>query len=89
MDQQHVPAVQVLATGGMSFPRMGTDGTGHRIVEGLGHDMRSPYPALVPLRSPHPAGQQLAGQHLQKRDALSQACSYLMEFEIDGFLHDL
>ncbi|KAK9822087.1 hypothetical protein WJX74_005975 [Apatococcus lobatus] len=55
----------ILATGGMSFPRMGTDGTGHRMAQGLGHDLRPSYPALVPLRSSHPAGEQLAGVSLQ------------------------
>ena len=56
--------MQILATGGMSFPKLGTDGTGHQIAEGLGHEMRPSYPALVPLRSSHPAGEQLAGEFL-------------------------
>ncbi len=54
--------LQILATGGMSFPKLGTDGTGHRIADNLGHEMRPSYPALVPLRSSHPAGEQLAGE---------------------------
>lgn len=56
----------ILATGGLSFPAVGTDGTGHRIArEQLGHSLREPYPALVPLTGPHPGGAQLAGLSLQ------------------------
>lgn len=45
----------ILATGGLSFPAVGTDGTGHRIArEQLGHSLNEPYPALVPLTGPHP-----------------------------------
>ena len=54
-------SVQVLATGGLSFPVLGTDGLGHRIAERLGHALHPCYPALTPLTGSHPAGQQLAG----------------------------
>ncbi len=39
----------VLATGGLSVPATGSDGTGLRIATGLGHRMIDPYPALTPL----------------------------------------
>lgn len=52
-----------MATGGLSFPKMGTDGTGHRLVQRLGHSMHPVYPALTPLKGAHPAGGQLAGEH--------------------------
>ncbi|KIZ02794.1 hypothetical protein MNEG_5163 [Monoraphidium neglectum] len=51
----------VLATGGLSFPAVGTDGTGHRIVAKLGHSLAQPYAALTPLLGRHPGGEQLAG----------------------------
>ncbi|KAK9821753.1 hypothetical protein WJX81_003628 [Elliptochloris bilobata] len=51
----------VLALGGSSFPKMGTDGTGFRVLRALGHTLRPPYPALTPLKGAHPAGSQLAG----------------------------
>ncbi|GAX81938.1 hypothetical protein CEUSTIGMA_g9366.t1 [Chlamydomonas eustigma] len=54
----------VLATGGLSFPGVGTDGTGHRVVKKLGHEIRDTYPALTPLTGPHPAGHNLAGLSL-------------------------
>jgi len=47
--------------GGLSFPKMGTDGTGHRIMEGLGHSLKPVYPALTPLKGRHPSNSQLAG----------------------------
>jgi predicted Rossmann fold flavoprotein len=44
----------VLATGGRSLPRSGSDGTGYRLAEALGHTVTETAPALVPLRlDPH------------------------------------
>jgi len=39
----------ILATGGLSVPPTGSDGTGLRIAAGLGHDLHDTYPALTPL----------------------------------------
>jgi len=39
----------VLATGGLSLPRSGSDGTGYRLAQALGHTLIPPTPALVPL----------------------------------------
>jgi predicted Rossmann fold flavoprotein len=39
----------VLATGGQSLPKSGSDGTGYRFAETLGHQMVSTTPALAPL----------------------------------------
>lgn len=54
----------VLSTGGLSFPVVGTDGTGLRLLCGVGHNLSggSCYAALTPLRGRHPGGQQLAGE---------------------------
>jgi len=51
----------VVASGGLSFPKVGTDGTGHRLLQGLGHSMHGPYPALTPLLGAHPGLESLAG----------------------------
>jgi predicted flavoprotein YhiN len=51
----------IVSTGGLSFPAVGTDGTGLRLLVGLGHELSQPYAALTPLRGRHPGGQQLAG----------------------------
>ncbi len=60
-----------MATGGLSFPKMGTDGLGHRLVQQLGHSMLPLYPALTPLRGSHPAEGQLAGKSLIANRAYS------------------
>ncbi|MDX1565623.1 MAG: NAD(P)/FAD-dependent oxidoreductase [Phycisphaeraceae bacterium] len=47
----------VLATGGRSLPKTGSDGHGYRLVENLGHETTGRiFPALVPLKLPegHP-----------------------------------
>ncbi len=39
----------IMATGGRSLPRSGSDGFGWQLVRELGHTVTSTYPALVPL----------------------------------------
>lgn len=39
----------VLATGGLSYPLTGSQGDGYAIAAGLGHNINTPIPALVPL----------------------------------------
>lgn len=39
----------VMATGGLSVPNTGSDGTGLRLLESLGHTVHPTYPALTPL----------------------------------------
>ncbi|KAG2490098.1 hypothetical protein HYH03_011404 [Edaphochlamys debaryana] len=58
---EHVTDKLIIATGGLSFPAVGTDGTGHRLLAALGHSLQPTYAALTPLTGAHPAGQQLAG----------------------------
>jgi predicted flavoprotein YhiN len=41
----------ILATGGLSFPRTGSDGVGYALGEALGHTIEPPVPALTPLAS--------------------------------------
>eukprot|EP00873_Tetraselmis_striata_P022677 jgi/Tetstr1/442941/TSEL_031003.t1 len=55
----------VVSTGGLSFPKVGTDGTGHRFLKASGHSLgKGIYPALTPLTAPHPGGANLAGVSL-------------------------
>lgn len=54
----------VLATGGLSYPHTGSDGTGHKIARRLGHYIVEPYPALVTLRGGSAAHHRLAGLSL-------------------------
>lgn len=45
-----IPAARVIiASGGLSVPATGSDGTGLRIVEKLGHTIQPLFPALTPL----------------------------------------
>jgi predicted flavoprotein YhiN len=39
----------ILASGGLSFPRTGSDGTGYALALALGHTLVPPVPALTPL----------------------------------------
>jgi predicted Rossmann fold flavoprotein len=59
--EERAPVV-VLAMGGLSFPAVGTDGTGYAIARrDLGHTLKEPYPALVPLTGEHPGGERMPG----------------------------
>jgi predicted Rossmann fold flavoprotein len=63
-----VPAARVvLATGGLSLPKTGSDGAGLRIASAMGHVVAPTYPALVPLLSPDVVWKELAGIALVAR----------------------
>ena len=53
----------IVATGGLSVPKTGSDGAGLRWLESLGHRVHEPYPALTPLTGPA-AHAELAGVSL-------------------------
>jgi predicted Rossmann fold flavoprotein len=55
----------ILATGGLSVPATGSDGTGLRIVRRLGHTIHDTYPALTPLTATPPPHAHLAGISLE------------------------
>ena len=57
----------ILATGGLSVPQTGSDGTGLRIVKQLGHTLNDTYPALTPLLSVPAVHADLAGVSLNVR----------------------
>ena len=54
----------IVATGGLSVPNTGSDGTGLRILEGLGYTMHRTYAALTPLTADVPAFAALSGVSL-------------------------
>jgi predicted Rossmann fold flavoprotein len=63
----------LLAAGGCSLPRSGSDGSGHRLARALGHRLSSPIvPALSALRLP-------AGHRLTELAGLSQVCALRMD----------
>jgi predicted Rossmann fold flavoprotein len=51
----------IVATGGLSVPNTGSDGTGLRVLERLGHTMHPTYPALTPVTSAESAFTTLSG----------------------------
>lgn len=53
----------IVATGGLSVPKTGSDGAGLRWMEALGHEMKPTHPALTPLTG-DPAHAALAGVSL-------------------------
>lgn len=65
---EEIPAAAVvLATGGLSVPATGSDGTGLRIARQLGHGMHDTFPALAPLTADPPVHAPLAGVSLAVR----------------------
>lgn len=63
---EHVAArAVVLATGGLSVPQTGSDGTGLEVARELGHQVHDPFPALTPLLADPPVHAPLAGVSLR------------------------
>lgn len=60
----------IIATGGLSYPKTGSDGDGLRMAEALGHTIVSPRPSLVPMTSPDAYCAEMQGLSL-KNVALS------------------
>jgi predicted Rossmann fold flavoprotein len=63
-DTIHGHAV-ILATGGASYPRSGSDGDGYRLVADVGHQIVPIRPALVPLVAKEPWVRALQGLSLR------------------------
>ena len=57
----------ILAAGGQSLPKTGSDGSGFELARGLGHSLTDRYPALVPLSSPDLALRALSGVSVRVR----------------------
>jgi len=57
----------ILASGGLSVPNTGSDGTGLQIAHGLGHRICETYPALTPLTTLPPPHEHLSGVSLNVR----------------------
>lgn len=41
----------ILATGGLGYPTLGSEGDGHKIAKELGHNVTNLYPAMMPLQT--------------------------------------
>ncbi len=60
----------VLATGGLSFPRTGSDGAGYALAASVGHTIVPPVPALTPFTSGDPLCSLMQGVTLEAELAL-------------------
>jgi predicted Rossmann fold flavoprotein len=83
----------VLATGGLSFPRTGSDGTGYALARALGHSIVPPAPALTPLVAVDPMCGGAQGVTLEatltlyvdgKRDAEASGSLLFTHFGLSG-----
>jgi hypothetical protein len=63
----------ILATGGLSVPSTGSDGTGLCLAETLGHGVTPPYPALTPLLGGSADHHALSGVSLPARLTAGEA----------------
>jgi predicted Rossmann fold flavoprotein len=54
VDERLEAGAVIVATGGLSFPRTGSDGTGYALLEALGHTLTPTVPALTPLTANDP-----------------------------------
>ena len=48
-DTEACAGAVILAAGGMSYPKTGSDGSGYKIAESVGHSVTRPEPSLVPI----------------------------------------
>lgn len=55
----------ILACGGMSYPRTGSDGNGYNLAQKLGHTVVKPQPSLVPIETEESFCQELSGLTLK------------------------
>ena len=60
----------ILATGGLSFPRTGSDGAGYALAAAVGHTIVPPVPALTPLAAEDPWCARLQGVAVEAELAL-------------------
>lgn len=62
----------ILAAGGMSSPKLGSDGSGFRLCKAFGHNMITPVPALCALRCEGAFFKEIAGVRARGRISLIQ-----------------
>ena len=55
----------LIATGGISYPATGSDGSGYRLARQVGHTIMPPQPSLCSLVSPDPACRRMMGLALR------------------------
>ncbi len=76
----------IAATGGLSIPTTGTDGSGHTFLKRIGHTTDPVYPALTPLTSSRKSHKELAGLSTDVKLRVSSGNKTEYEAERGGFL---
>jgi len=84
--RRYTGSAVVLATGGLSIPRTGSDGAGLEIARRLGHRIVDPYPALTPLRTAEADHLALAGVSLPVTISVEASGSARAASASGGFL---
>ncbi len=76
----------IVATGGLSLPEIGTDGMGHSFLKKLGHNINKTYPALTPLKGPHPGNAPIPGVSLDVELTVKLNSKKKIKAQRTGFL---
>jgi len=76
----------ILATGGLSLPKTGSDGGGFELAKAFGHEIEPTYPALVPLGSAEAWWRELAGISLVAKISARTANGKTIEERQGDFL---
>ena len=76
----------ILATGGRSYPRTGSDGSGHKLARRLGHSVTPLYGSLVPLTSPSPYCPAMQGLSLKNVSIRIERCGKTLYTDLGEML---
>ena len=71
----------ILATGGLSYPATGSDGSGYAIARSFGHRLMPTIPSLTPLETDDPQWKSLSGISLPVRLSLYSEKKKAAEYE--------
>lgn len=55
----------IISAGGKTYPALGSNGSGYKLAESLGHSIITPVPSALPLISKNPLSQELQGQKFE------------------------
>lgn len=82
---EYIADAVVIATGGISYPQTGSDGSGYLLARQLGHRIIDVRPALVPLVSQDSYCKELQGLTLKNSDVsiyVSGVCTRILRGEV-------
>lgn len=55
----------ILSAGGQTYPALGSNGSGYKLAESLGHEIVQPVPSALPLVGKNPISQELQGTKME------------------------